>query len=61
MAQRAILREIGCHVIRYAGDRCGTAVILGVTSVAIRRQGSRVIVGMAGRAGHRGMCAGERE
>ena len=61
MAQRAILREISGDVIGHAGDRGSAGVVLGVATVAIRRQRAREVVGVASRARHRGMRARQWE
>lgn len=50
VAQRAILREIGSHVVRNARDRSGIVVVLGMAAVAGRGCGRIVPARMALRA-----------
>ena len=57
MARRAIGREIGSDVRRIQGAR----EVLLVAAVAVCRQRQIVVVGMARRASHRDMRAGQRE
>lgn len=61
MADRAVLREIGGHMVRHAGNIGRAVVVLHVAAVAGGRQRPGVVIGVASGARNRRMRAVERE
>ena len=61
VAQRAVLRHVRGDVVRHTRNCRGIVVVLDMATVAVGRQGSGVIIGVAGGAGRSRVFAGKRE
>lgn len=61
VATGTVLRESGIDVIGHPRHRGRVVVVLHMAAIAVCGQGPRIVVRMAGGAGHRGVCAAQGE